>query len=65
MPDEQKKVITLALRVVYELGAERDYSAYEMIEFAKMDDILYQALWSLLDSAQRSRIRSLSELAHK
>ena len=65
-PEERKKVVLLALRVVYELGADRDYSAYEMIEYAGIttDDVLYSAFASLLDSGQRSRIKSLSRMAH-
>lgn len=64
-PEERKRVVILALRVVYELGADRDYSAFEMIDYASMNEDVYSAFWSLLDSAQRARIRSMSELAHK
>ncbi len=65
-PEERKKVILLALRVVYELGADRDYSAFEMIDYSGIskDEILYSAFYSLLDSAQRSRITALSRAAY-
>jgi len=62
--EERKRVVLLALRVVYELGAERDYSAFEMIEYSRMNEDVYGAFWSLLDSAQRARIKNLSRLAH-
>ena len=65
-PEQQRKIIRLALQVVYELGKGNDYAAYEMIDFENIeqDAVLYEALWSLMDSSQRSRIKSQSELAH-
>lgn len=63
-PEERRRVILLALRVVYELGADRDYSAFEMIEYMNMNEDVYGAFWSLLDSSQRARIKSLSRMAH-
>jgi len=65
-PEQRKQVVLLALQVVYALGQGKDYSAYEMVDFANIeqDEVLYTAFWSLLDSSQRRRIRSESELAH-
>ena len=66
-PEQRKQVVLLALQVVYALGQGKDYSAYEMVDFANIeqDEVLYTAFWSLLDSSQRRRIRAESELAHK
>ena len=66
-PEQQRKIIRLALQVVYELGKGNDYAAYEMIDFENIeqDYVLYTALHSLLDSSQRSRIKAQSELAHR
>ena len=65
-PEQRRQVVLLALQVVYALGQGKDYSAYEMVDFANIeqDEVLYGALWSLLDSSQRRRIRAESELAH-
>ena len=65
--EQRKQVILLALQVVHELGAERIWAAYERVEFSgiETDEILYSAFWSLLNSEQRSTIKSLSEAAHK
>src|SRR5690349_18405467 len=65
-PDQRRRVVLLALQVVYALGEGKDYSAYEIIDFANIeqDEVLYTALWSLLSSDQRRRIKSESELAH-
>lgn len=65
-PEQRRQVVLLALQVVYALGQGKDYSAYEMVDFANIeqDEVLYTAFWSLLDSSQRRRIRSESELAH-
>jgi hypothetical protein len=62
-PEGRVKVIKLALSVVHDLGAGRDWSAYEQIEFANLDAELKVAFWSLLDSSQRTTIKSLAEAA--
>lgn len=63
-PEQQKQVILLALEVVYELGAGREWGAMERIEFANMDTESYIGFWSLLNSEQRSTIKQLQQTNH-
>jgi hypothetical protein len=64
-PDQQRKVIRLALLVVAELAAGRDWAAFEMLDTEMVELEEKMALWSLLDSQQRSTIKSLSDAARK
>ena len=62
-PEQQRKVIRLALQVVYELGKGNDYSAFEMFEFAGLDTEERIAFGSLLDSKQGAVMASLAQVA--
>jgi hypothetical protein len=61
--EQQRKVIRLALSVVADLAAGRDWAAYEQIEFANLDLEEKLAFASLLDSKQASTIVSMREAA--
>lgn len=62
--DEQRYVIRLALLVVADLAAGREWDAYGRIEVAKFEGHECQvAFWSLLDSAQRTRIKDIRMLS--
>jgi CRISPR/Cas system-associated endoribonuclease Cas2 len=63
-PEQRKFVILLALEVVYDLGADKVWSAFEKVEFSHMDEVVYSAFYSLLNSEQRSIITNLSRLSH-
>lgn len=58
--DEQRKIIRLALLVVADLAAGRDWAAFEQVEFARLSPELEVAFWSLLDSGQRTTLKSLA-----
>ena len=60
-PEQQRKVIKLALLVVADLAAGRDWDAYGHIELAHLDLEESLAFGSLLDSRQASTIVSLRE----
>jgi hypothetical protein len=62
--EQQRFVIRLALAVVADLSAGRDWDAYGKIETARMELELKEAFWTLLDSTQRATIRSLAEVSH-
>ena len=57
----QRKVIALALRVVADLAANRDWDALEKIEQADLGLEEKLAFGSLLDSRQAATIVSLRE----
>ena len=61
--EQQRFVIRLALKVVAELAAGRDWDAYGLIELAESDMTLEEklAFGSLLDSRQAATIVSLRE----
>ena len=59
--EQQRKVIKLALRVVADLAAGRDWDALGEIEMAHLDLEESLAFGSLLDSRQASTIVSLRE----
>lgn len=62
--DEQRYVIRLALLVVADLAAGKEWDAYGRIEAAKFGDAENKiAFWSLLDSRQRSTLKDLTELS--
>ena len=61
----QRKVIALALQVVADLAANRDWDALERIEREKLELEEQLAFWSLLDSRQRATIKSLTEASVK
>lgn len=64
-PHQIKKVVELGLLVVKEMARDNAYGAYEIIDSVPMELEEKLAFWSLLDSEQRSIIKSLDELAHK
>lgn len=61
--EQQRKVVRLALLVVAALAAGQDWAAFEMIDMATLESEEKIGLWSLLDSTQRSTIKSLAEAA--
>lgn len=61
--DQQRKVIRLALLVVADLAAQRDWAAFEKIEFSHLELEEKLAFGSLLDSQQAATIVSLREAA--
>jgi len=63
-PEQQQKVVRLALLVVADLAAGRDWSALDEIERAGLDLEESLAFGSLLDSRQASTIVSLREAAN-
>ena len=65
--EERKKVIALALLVVWDLAKDNLFSAYERIKFSgvETDETLYSALWSLFSSDQRSTLKDTSQIYHK
>ena len=60
----QRKVIALALQVVADLAANRDWDALDKIERANLGLEEKLAFASLLDSRQAATIVSLREAAH-
>ena len=60
-PTQQRKVIKLALLVVADLAAGKDWDAYGHIEMAHLDLEESLAFGSLLDSRQAATIVSLRE----
>ena len=60
----QRKVIALALKVVADLAANRDWDALDKIERADLGLEEKLAFGSLLDSTQAATIVSLREAAH-
>lgn len=62
--EEQRYVIRLALAVVADLAQGREWDAYGKIEIAKFDGVECKvAFWSLLNSAQRSALKQIAEMA--
>ena len=61
--EQQRKVIRLALQVVADLAANRDWDAYGAIELANLDLEEKLAFGSLLNSQQASTIVSMRESA--
>lgn len=61
--EQQRKVIRLALLVVVELALGHDWSAFEMVSTTPLELEEKNGLWTLLDSQQRSTIKSLAEAA--
>ena len=59
--EQQRKVIKVALLVVADLAANRDWDAYSHIELAYFDLEENLAFGSLLDSRQAATIVSLRE----
>ena len=62
--EQQRKVIRLALLVVADLAANRDWNALDEIERADLGLEEKLAFGSLLDSRQAATIVSLREAAH-
>lgn len=65
--DQQRKVIRLALLVVADLAAGRDWAAFEQIEFEQKSWQLEEklAFGSLLDSQQAATIVSMREASDR
>ena len=63
-PEQQQKVVRLALLVVADLAAGQDWSALDEIERAGLDMEEKLAFGSLLNSQQASAIVSLREAAN-
>jgi hypothetical protein len=61
-PEQQRVVVLLALEVVHELAREEVYAAYERVEFAHMENEVYEAFWSLLNSQQRAVLKNISQV---
>lgn len=61
--DEQRKVIRLALEVVYELGKGNEWAAFEIFETAGLDIESRIAFGSLLNSQQGAVMASLGSAA--
>ena len=64
-PEEQRKVILLALEVVVDLARNEVFTAVERIEFSHMGNEVYEAFWSLLNSRQRALIKDASQQYHQ
>lgn len=65
-PEERKRVILLALQVVWDLAKGDNFLAYETIKLSGLetDETLYSALWSLFRSDQRSTLKETSQIYH-
>lgn len=62
--EEQRYIIRLALAVVADLAMGREWDAYGKIEVAKFEAVECKiAFWSLLNSAQRSALKQIAEMA--
>lgn len=61
--EETRRVIRLALLVVADLAAGKEWAALEKYQYSKMDLEQRMAFWSLLDSHQRSTLKDMAELA--
>lgn len=62
--EEQRYVIRLALLVVADLAAGKEWDAYGKVEVAKFDAVECKiAFWSLLDSSQRNTLKDIRELS--
>jgi hypothetical protein len=62
-PDEIRRVVKIALGVVYELGRGNDWGAVEQIQFANLPVEEKVALWSCFSSTQRAILGSLLEVS--
>ena len=64
-PDQVRYVVRLALLVVADLAAGKDWDAYGKIEVARFDAVETKiAFWTLLDSTQRTAIKSIAEASN-
>ena len=61
--DEVRRIVRLALLVVADLAAGREWAAFEKVQYTNMDAEQKIAFWSLLDSSQRSWLKEMLELA--
>lgn len=59
--ESQRKVIALALLVVEDLASGNDWHAVDRIEFSHMNNEEYIGFWSLLNSTQRTAIKSMQD----
>ena len=57
--DEIRDVVRLALLVVADIAAEREWAAFEKVEFLNMRAEKKIAFWSLLDSSQRRLLKDM------
>ena len=56
-----EKVVRLALEIVSDLAKDEDWAAIEKWEHAQLEIEERLALWSCLDSQQRSALKSLGD----
>ena len=63
-PEQQRKVILLALEVVHDLALEKDWDAYSKVELSDLTLEERLGFASLLNSRQAAAIASLDTAAH-